>query len=45
MQFDQISDYNYNIYLHRKLSTQLLAQAANNNTMFMFKKTGQMLFS
>ena len=31
-QFDQISDYKHDIYLYGKISTKLLAQAANENT-------------
>ena len=42
--FDQISDHKHDIYLHGKLSTELLLQAANKNTKFMFVKTGQLLF-
>ena len=42
--FDQISDHKHDIYLHGKLSTELLLQAANKNTKFMFMKTGQLLF-
>ena len=40
-QFDQISDYKHD----SKLSTKLLAQAANKNTNFMFMKTRRLLFS
>ena len=45
VQFDHISDHKHDIYFYRKLSTKLLAQAANKNTKFMFTKTGRMLFS
>ena len=44
MQFDQISDYEHDIYLYGKLSTKLLAQTANKSNMFMFTKTVQLLF-
>ena len=40
MQFNQISDHKHDIYLYGKLSTKLLAQAAYENTKFMFTKTG-----
>ena len=34
--FDQISDHKHDIYLYDKLSTKLLAQAANKNTKLVF---------
>ena len=34
--FDQISDHKHDIYLYGKLSTKLLAQAANKNTKLVF---------
>ena len=37
--FDQISGPKHSIYLNKKLSTKLLAQAANENTSFVFTKT------
>ena len=43
--FDQISDHKHEIYLYGKISTKLLAQAANKNTNFRFTKTGGLLFS
>ena len=43
--FGQINDHKHDIYLHGKLSTKLLAQAANKNSKFMFTKTGRLLFS
>ena len=45
MQFNQISDYKHDIYLYGKLSTKLLAQAADKNTTLMFMNTGQLTFS
>ena len=45
--FDQISDHKHDIciYFYGKLSTKLLAQGSNENTKFMFMKTGHLLFS
>ena len=44
MRFNRISDNKHDIYLNEKLSTKLLALAGNKNTMFMFTKTGRLLF-
>ena len=44
MWFDKISDHKHDICLCRKLSTKLLAEAANNNTKLMFAKTGRSIF-
>ena len=43
--FDQINDRKHEIYLCEKLSNKLLTQAANENTKFMFMKTGPWSFS
>ena len=42
---DQISGHKHDIYLYGELSTNLLAQAANKSTNFLFIKTGRLLFS
>ena len=43
--FDQIRGHKDGIYLHGKLSTELLAQAAKKkNAKLMFTKTGRLLF-
>ena len=44
-QFDQINDYKNDTYLHEKLSTKVVAEAANKNTKPMFTKTGRLIFS
>lgn len=41
----QISDQKHERYLHGKLPTKILAQAANKNIKFMFMKTERLLFS
>ena len=41
----QINDHKHGIYFCGELSTKLLAQAANENTKFMFAKTGKLLIS
>ena len=40
---DQTNDHKHGIYRYVKLSTNLLEQAANKNTNFMFIKTGELL--
>ena len=44
MWFDKISDHKHDICLCGKLSTKLLAEAANKNTKLMFAKTGRPFF-
>ena len=41
--FNQIIDHEHEIYLHEKLSTKLLTQAANKIPK-LFTKTGRLLF-
>ena len=43
--FDQISSHKHDRHLNGKLSTKILAQAANKNIKFMFMKTERLLFS
>ena len=43
--FNQVNDDKHDVYLHGKLSINLLVQATNENTKFMFTKTGRLLFS